>query len=221
MMKSVSLLALALLPLTLLLAEKGKTVTLFNGKNLRAFQPTPGPWVIENGVLNLKDRTDGKMLNGNYLWTAKSYGDFSLSLEFKVWPKTNSGVFIRTADVKDPVQTGIEIQVASHAPDRPLSRGSVAGIYDLVAPTKNTLKPDSWNVMVITCRGSRISVSLNGEKVSEADLDQWTEANKNPDGSRNKFKRPLKDFARAGYIGFQDHGSPVSYRNIRIVEFGK
>ena len=48
------------------------------------------------------------------------------------------------------------------------------------------------------------------------DLDQWTEPNKNPDGSKNKFAKPLKDFARKGYIGLQDHGRPVWYRNIKI-----
>lgn len=26
----------------------------------------------------------------------------------------------------------------------------------------------------------------------------------------------MKDFARKGYFGFQDHGLPVWYRNIRI-----
>jgi hypothetical protein len=212
---------LALLPLSLFAAEKGFT-PLFNGKDLKAFRPSPGNWVIEKGgVLTLKDRTDHKMRNENYLWTAKTYGDFVLELEFKVWPDTNSGVFIRTADLKDPVQTGIEIQVANQNPEKPLTRGSVGGIYDLVAPTQKTLKPNDWNRMTVTCQGSRISVQLNGKLLSEADLDKWTEANKNPDGSRNKFKRPLKDFAREGYIGFQDHGSPVSYRNIRIKELKK
>ena len=57
---------------------------------------------------------------------------------------------------------------------------------------------------------------LNGELVSEADLDQWTEVRKNPDGTANKFTRPLKEFARTGYIGLQDHGTPVWYRNIRV-----
>jgi hypothetical protein len=41
-------------------------------------------------------------------------------------------------------------------------------------------------------------------------------ADKNPDGPANKFDRPVKDFARRGYLGLQDHGTPVWYRNIRI-----
>ncbi len=216
-MKFTLLLTLILLPLSLLGAQK--TTNLFNGKNLKAFQPSPGPWVIEkDGALTLKDRTDHKQIDANYLWTAKPYKDFVLSLEFKASPGTNSGVFIRTTNLKDPVQTGMEIQVASHDPARPLTRGSVAGIYDLAAPKKNMFKPEAWNQMVITCQGSKISVQLNGETVSEADLDQYAEAGKNPDGSKNKFKKPLKDFAREGYIGFQDHGTPVSYRNIQIRE---
>ena len=61
-----------------------------------------------------------------------------------------------------------------------------------------------------------LSVELNGEKVTEMDLDQWTEPNKNPDGSKNKFRTALKNFKREGHIGFQDHGAWVAYRNIRI-----
>jgi hypothetical protein len=114
------------------------------------------------------------------------------------------------------VQTGIEIQVGSLAPGRPLGKGSVGGIYDLVAPRTNALKPDDWNRYTITCEGPKISVVLNGQAVSEANLDQWTEARKSPDGTANKFTRAMKDFARSGLVGLQDHGTPVWYRNIRI-----
>jgi len=174
-------------------------------------------WVIEDGVLALKDRTDGKMINANYLWTKEQYGDFVLELEYKVPPeRANSGVFLRTADRKDPVQTGIEIQVGNAPADRPLGRGSVGGLYDLLAPRVNAHKVGEWNKYVITCLGPRIRVELNGQLTADANLDEWVEARKNPDGSPNKFRTPLKDFARRGYIGLQDHGVPVWYRNIRI-----
>jgi hypothetical protein len=191
------------------LAAGPDLVKLFNLKS---------PWVVEEGgVLALKDRTDGKMRNANYLWSREQYGDFTIELEYKVpEDRANSGVFIRTADTNDPVQTGIEIQVGNWPADRPAGRGGVGGIYDLVAPARNAHKAGAWNRYAITAKGSRITVVLNGVTTAEADLEKWTEARKNPDGSPNKFRRPLKEFARKGYIGFQDHGSPAWYRNIRI-----
>jgi hypothetical protein len=189
--------------------------SLFNGRDLTGWSPATN-WAVENGVIVLKDRTDRQEHNDNYLWTRQPYGNFVLDLEFKVSQGTNSGVFIRTSNMKDPVQTGIEIQIGNLPAGRPLARGSVGGIYDLVAPKANALKPDDWNRYTITCDGPRISVALNGQVVSEANLDLWTEARKNPDGTPNKFDRALRDFARSGYVGLQDHGTPVSYRNIRI-----
>ena len=61
-----------------------------------------------------------------------------------------------------------------------------------------------------------VCARINGEKITEMDLDQWTQPGQNPDGSKNKFRTALKDFKREGHIGFQDHGANVWYRNIRI-----
>jgi len=192
------------------------SVPLFNGRDFTGWQPAQN-WVIEEGVIALKNRADRQEHNDNYLWTERQYGDFALDLDFKVEAAgANSGVYLRTSDTKDPVQTGIEIQVASLAPGRPLGKGSVGGIYDLVAPRVNALIPDGWNHYTITCKGPNITVVLNGQQVSEANLDLWTDARKSPDGTPNKFTRAMKDFARVGYIGLQDHGTPVWYRNIRI-----
>lgn len=192
-------------------------VTLFDGKQLRGWRNPPPVWVVEDGAVALKNRTDTKMRNENYLWTADQYGDFVLELEYKVpTDRANSGVFIRTEDPSNPVQTGIEIQVGNAPGSGTPTRGAVGGIYDLVAPAKLVHKPGEWNKYRITARDNLITIELNGVRTAEMDLDRWTEARKNPDGSPNKFRRPLKDFARKGYIGFQDHGSPVWFRNIRI-----
>jgi len=190
-------------------------VPLFNGRDLAGWAPATN-WAVENGVLLLSGRNDRQEHNDNYLWTQQAYGDFIVDLEFRVAANTNSGVFLRTSNTQDPVQSGIEIQIANAVAGRPLGKGAVGGIYDLVAPRVNALKPEDWNHYTITCRGPHISVVLNGQAVSEMDLDQWSQARKGPDGTANKFERPLREFARSGFLGLQDHGTPVWYRNIRI-----
>jgi hypothetical protein len=194
-------------------------VTLFDGKDLNGWKTTSSHWAAENGLIVLKDRTDNEEHNDSYLWTDRQYGDFVLDLEYKTPPlpaDANSGVFLRTTDTSDPVPTGIEVQILNTKPNAPIVRNSPGSIYDLVAPSKNLHRAGEWNRYVITCKGSKITVNLNGAVVSEADLDQWTTAGKNPDGSKNKFKRALKDYPRTGYIGLQDHGLPVWFRNVRI-----
>ena len=57
---------------------------------------------------------------------------------------------------------------------------------------------------------------MNGQRVQDLNLDDWKTPEKNPDGSKNKFKTALKDLPRTGHIGFQDHGHDVWYRNIRL-----
>ena len=193
--------------------------TLFNGQDLTGWKTGPNnAFTVENGQLTVKRAMDGQEHNFDYLWTEDQYGDFILDLEFKVIEGTNSGIFFRTSDIMDPVYTGIEVQVANSFGREELSRGATAGaIYDLVVPTANPIKPPGeWNRYRITARGSQIDVELNGVHVASMDVDQWTETGKNPDGSENKFTKPIKDFARKGHIGLQDHGQAVWYRNIRV-----
>jgi hypothetical protein len=181
---------------------------LFDGKNLDAWtnpagqKPSPG-WVIEDGALVRKTKAGD-------VWTKQRFGNFILALEFRT--QGNSGIFIRTDNPRDNVQTGIEIQI-----DRPGVPGkhSVGAVYDLLAPTENAATTN-WNHMVITAKDNRLQVELNGRRIIAMDLDRWSEPGKNPDGSKNKFKAALKDFKREGHIGFQDHGREVAYRNVRI-----
>ncbi|MFO0965142.1 MAG: DUF1080 domain-containing protein [Gemmataceae bacterium] len=176
---------------------------------LDAWQSTSGKapkgWTLEDGALSL-----GK--GGGYLWTKERFDDFVLDLEVNT--TGNSGVFIRTDKMSDPVQTGIEIQVDN--PSAKPGKHSFGAFYDLVAPTKCPAKKGEWTRLVITARGPLLKVEMNGEAINEMNLDKWTEPGKNPDGTKNKYTTALKDFKREGHIGFQDHGAAVKYRNIKI-----
>ncbi len=200
-------------------ADQQGFVSLFNGKDLNGWKTaSTSRWVVQDGTLTLRDRSDGREHNLEYLWAEDVYDNFILDLEFKVPPRANSGIFLRSSDLKDPVFTGIEIQVSNSYGRDACNRGGTAGaVYDLLAPSSNAIKPPGqWNRLQITCDRNKIKVVLNGRQVIDMDLDRWTEPHKNPDGSKNKFPRALKDFARKGYVGLQDHGLPVWYRNIKI-----
>ena len=170
----------------------------------------PGGWVWQKGELVAK--------NHGTLWTKASYSNFILDLEFKVAPGANSGVFLRSSNIKN-VLAALEIQV--HASTDGAQYGMVGALYNCKPPSKRMEKPvGQWNHFTITCRDSHLSLVFNGEQVQNLDLNDWKEPHKNPDGTRNKFAVALKDFARSGPIGLQGlHGSaaaPVWYRHIKI-----
>jgi len=170
----------------------------------------PGAWVMEKGVLYAKDH--------GTIWTKESYGDFELELEFKLSKGANSGVFLRTGDIKN-VLSALEIQV--HETTDGSKYGMCAALYDAKPPSRDMTKPaGEWNRYAITCRGSKLSLVFNGEKVLDIDLDDWNQPRKNPDGTPNKFAVALKDYARRGPIGLQGiHGreaQPVWFRNLRV-----
>lgn len=149
----------------------------------------------------------------------KPLGDFILALDFKISPKCNSGIFVRTSPLtprpgKDVGFNGLEIAI-----DDTQQAGfhDTGAIYDLVKPKANAMRPvGEWNHIQITCQGPLIAVELNGQEVSRMNLDEWTEANRRPDGSPHKFDIAYKNHPRQGYIGLQDHGSDCWYRNIKL-----
>lgn len=217
--------SLLILPVIVLAQEQSSPesaegwVTLFDGTGLEHW--TMGPdrsWVVTDGEIRLRREFDGQEHNLDYLWTKKTYGDFILELEFKIPQRANSGIFLRTSDRKDPVYTGIEIQVSNSFGRQHWTRGNCAGaVYDLVKPSANPVyEPGKWNRYRIACQGPQITVELNGKRIVNMNVDQWTQPHQNPDGSENKFSTAIKDFARTGYIGLQDHGREVAYRNIRV-----
>jgi hypothetical protein len=173
---------------------------------------SPGGWVMENGLLVAKA--------GGTIWTKESYGNFILDFEFRVAKDANSGVFLRTGDIKN-ILSALEIQI--HETTDGTKYGMAGALYDAKPPDKaeNMMKPaGEWNRYTITCQDSRLVLVFNGETAFNIDLNDWKEARKNPDGTANKFATALKDYARMGPIGFQGlHGkeaAPVWFRNLKI-----
>lgn len=174
-------------------------------------EPLP-PSHVQNGALNPHPC--------NYMLVYdQPVGNFVLAFDFKLTPKCNSGVFIRTSPLKprpgkDVGFNGIEIAIDD---SKDVGFHHTGAIYDLVPIQKNAMKPTGdWSHLQVTCDRNQIAVEVNGEKVSQMDLDQWTEPNKRPDGSAHKFDVAYKNHPRAGYIGLQDHGSDCWYRNIKL-----
>jgi len=170
---------------------------------------SPDSWEYKDDLLTRK--------GGGYIWTEDKYGDFILDLEFKVDKNANSGVFIRTGDLKNYVQDSIEIQI--HDTGDGTKHGQCGAIYDCLSPRIDLgSMAGRWNHLTIEAKGPMIYVVMDGVQIIKMNVDDWKEAGKNPDyvGTSNKFKKAIKDMPRAGYIGFQDHGDPVWYRNIKI-----
>jgi hypothetical protein len=191
-------------------------VLLFDGKSLDGWQNANGKPMnaaaVQEGAFN-------PHLAGSYVpyYAKRKFGDFVLSLDFKVSKGCNSGVFFRMADPKDPVQSGFEIQLLDSAGKAKVGKHDCGALYDALEPSENAAKPaGEWQHLEITARGNLIEVVLNGQKVVSADLDRWTEAGKNPDGTKNKYKTAYRSMARDGYVGVQDHNHDVWFKNIKL-----
>lgn len=189
-------------------AEEPGFSPLFNGKDLSGWKVVAdkgdgaGEWSVADGVLVAKP-------GHSWLASEQQYGDFVLRLDWRVPQNGNSGVFIRAPKAQPgekPWETGMEIQVLD---DRgPQYKGVLkpwqysGSIYGVVPADQTAYRgAGEWNACEITCQGDLIKVVLNGKTVAAGDMSQL---------------EPLRSRPRSGFIGLQNHGTAVEYRNIRL-----
>jgi sugar phosphate isomerase/epimerase len=176
--------------------------------NLSNAEFKPNSWAVEDGAITRK--------GGGDIGTKAEYKNFVLDFEFKLDKNTNSGIFLRMQDRNWLPWAEVQILDSNGLP---LSKEVCGAIFDIKEPAVNAVKPaGQWNRMTIWADHSKICVVLNNKQVINIDLKDWKDAHKNPDGTKNKFNIAYKDLPQKGYIGFQNHGSPVWYRNIKIKE---
>jgi hypothetical protein len=177
----------------------------------------PG-WHVQNGKAEAW-KAEGKTIDcvapgGGFLTLDKEYGDFELSVEYRIPAGGNSGIGVHYPPGGHPSETGFEVQILDDdAPQyKNLKPAQYNGsIYKLVPPKARAAKPPGeWNRLVIRCQGPRIRVRLNDVELQNVNADEQTTA----EGDLT----PLAMRPRRGCIGLQSHGDPVSFRNFTLRE---
>ncbi len=201
-------LLLLLLPVAAPAQTKDDFVPLFNGKDLGGWEvreSRPGDkdkWTVQGDLVVTKP-------GSGWIGTKKMYGDFTLKLDWRIFAGGNSGVFLRVPDVKSkesPSALGFEIQILDN--NAPQYKGKLkpyqycGGLYHFQGSAKDVFKgAGEWNSYEITCKGDQITVVFNGAKVIDADVSKDAVSAKRP---------------KRGFIGLQNHGSGVEFKNVVI-----
>ncbi len=187
------------------------------GDKLENAEFDPEVWSIDDeGVLHAtKDEV---------IWAKDKYENFSLDFEYQVTEKANSGIVIQCTDKANWIPNSFEVQIFDSY-GRDVDMSDCGAIYGRCAPEFNACKPaGEWNHMTINVMGPRISVILNDQLTTVMDKRQWTEKDKNPDGTEPYgwlINKAPAETENAGFIGLQGlhAGQPVVYRNVKIRKF--
>lgn len=189
--------------------ENDATVRLYNGKDLSGWDVRGGrreAWMADGDLLSCVGE------GGGWLCTSKTYSDFVLKLEYRIPAGGNSGVGIRVPPEGNPAHAGMEIQILDDDADEYkdlVPAQYTGGIYYQAAAKRGAAKPPGeWNTYEITCRGSQITVVLNGQKINDVSVDKMTKG----EGGHPA----LSDRPERGFIGLQSHGTRVDFRNLTI-----
>lgn len=209
---------------------------LFDGQSLNGWhnygKTTVGKsWIIADNSIHLDAKPDPKggwqAADGGDIVSAEEYGDFELTLDWKIAPCGNSGIIYHI--VEDPAKygyvwmTGPEMQVLDNAchPDSKFPKHKAGDLYDLVECKYVTVKPGGeWNHARLVCKNGKVEHWLNNRKVVELQMfengkptKKWLELI-----AGSKFPKLSADFGLStkGKIALQDHGDPVWYKNIKV-----
>lgn len=211
--------------------KKEGWVLLFNGKDFSGWRKVNGTempknWTIEDNAMKVfigEGRKPGQGADGDIIYGAKKFRNFELSIDWKASKAANSGIFYNVREVPgQPIYYAApEVQVLDNvdATDNKIDSHLAGSLYDMLPADPKTVKPaGEWNTIVIKVQDGKVSHTQNGVKVCEYTL--WTpEWDNMVQNSKFKtFKGFIEGISKEGYIGLQDHGYPVWFRNIKMRE---
>ena len=181
-------------------AADAKFKPLFNGKNLKGWEPTPGgKWEVKNGVIvgtsPKSERRHGILL------TKKRFKDFVVKAKFRVL-HGDSGFYFRVDRVKSGVSVhGFQVEIDETDETGGLyETGGRGWVHQPTAEVakKRAYKKREWSDLELTAKGGDITVKING----------FVSTKLTNDKSRKE-----------GHIGLQLHGSQVmhvEYEDIQL-----
>ena len=218
----------------------GKT---FNGWRGYGKDRVPSKWTIEDGCIKFNGSGGGEAQDGDGgdLIFAHKFKNFELEMEWKVSKGGNSGIFYLAQevtskdkdgnDVLEPIYISApEYQVLDHDnhPDAKLGKDNnrqSASLYDMIPAVPQNAKPfGEWNKAKIMVYKGTVVHGQNDENVLEYHLwtKQWTDLLQASKFSQDKWPLAFELLNNCGgenhegFIGMQDHGDDVWFRNIRV-----
>jgi hypothetical protein len=213
--------------------KKEGWILMFDGETTNGWRefgaevfPDTG-WYIEDGALVCENSGKGEAGFGGDIMFDKQFTNFHFKVDWMIEEGGNSGIFFLAQELPDKKiwYTAPEYQIldnfSTHI-DNTLGKDGnrrAGSLYDLIPPDPQNAKGAmEWNTAEIISYEGTIAFKMNGETTLEFHLwtDEWNEMianSKFPD-----FNPDFADVAKTGYIGLQDHGHAVWFRNIKIRE---
>ncbi len=197
-------------------APPSDAIVLFDGTSLDAWESardgSAAKWIVADGAMTVAPRTGD-------LRTKERFGDIQLHIEFRTPAEVsgegqgrgNSGVFL---------QGRYEVQVLDSYGNRTYSNGQVASIYKQHLPMVNAARPPgAWQTYDIFYRAPVFAP--DGEVVRKATVTVvhngvLVQLDAEIQGGTTYTGLPKYEPHGDGPIELQDHGNPVSYRNVWV-----
>ncbi len=192
---------------------------LFDGQSLSHWrnyqQDSISPkWQIQDNAITLTDGGAGDII------TRQQYGDFELTLDWKISEGGNSGIFFLADETgKYVFSHAPEIQIIDNErhPDSKLDSRRAGALYDMIAAPAASQKPaGEWNTVKISLYDNVLQVWQNDVMTVHIVMHSstWEKL-----VAASKFANWTGFAAQTkGHIGLQDHGDKVAFKNIKIRE---
>ena len=198
----------------------------------------PSKWKVEDGCIHLDSKAKGE--GGDIIFAHQFGPDFEFEMEWKIAEGGNSGIFYLAREVANAERTGVEpiyisapeCQVLDNErhPDAKLGKDNnrqSSSLYDMIPAKPQNAKPaGQWNKVRIRVKDGHVQHFQNDVEVLSYDLwtPEWTALLQDSKFSEKAWPRAFDLLnncggpERKGFIGMQDHGDDVWYRNIRVKE---